>query len=127
VLEGASGVVLEAGHTTGDSLLSMLLGTRRALGEAHRQSLTLALDRLDARTLGAVVALFERAVGFYGSMIGINAYHQPGVEAGKQAADRALEQLAQLRRGERLPEGDDTELLLAHQAAREAETTGLTD
>ncbi len=121
VLEGSAGVTLEAGHTTGDCLLSMLLGTRRALGEAHRQSLTLTLDRVDARTLGAVVALFERAVGFYGSMISINAYHQPGVEAGKQAADFALEQLAQLRRGAALPEGDDTDLLLAYEAARKAE------
>ena len=33
-----------------------------------------------------MIALFERAVGLYASLIGINAYHQPGVEAGKHAA-----------------------------------------
>ncbi|MEI8310062.1 MAG: glucose-6-phosphate isomerase, partial [Verrucomicrobiota bacterium] len=33
-----------------------------------------------------LIALYERAVGFYGSLVNINAYHQPGVEAGKKAA-----------------------------------------
>jgi len=33
-----------------------------------------------------LIGLYERAVGLYASLIGINAYHQPGVEAGKKAA-----------------------------------------
>ena len=37
-------------------------------------------------TIGKLIALFERAVGLYASLIHINAYHQPGVEAGKKAA-----------------------------------------
>jgi glucose-6-phosphate isomerase len=37
------------------------------------------------------VALFERAVGLYGELIDINAYHQPGVEAGKKAAAKILD------------------------------------
>jgi len=36
------------------------------------------------------VALYERAVGFYASLVNINAYHQPGVEAGKKAASVVL-------------------------------------
>jgi glucose-6-phosphate isomerase len=36
--------------------------------------------------VGALIALYERAVGLYASLININAYHQPGVEAGKKAA-----------------------------------------
>ena len=39
---------------------------------------------------GALIALFERAVGLYASIVGINAYHQPGVEAGKKAAASVL-------------------------------------
>jgi glucose-6-phosphate isomerase len=35
--------------------------------------------------------LFERAVGLYASLVGINAYHQPGVEAGKKAAASVLQ------------------------------------
>jgi glucose-6-phosphate isomerase len=45
---------------------------------------------VDARTVGGLIALFERAVGLYASLIGINAYHQPGVEAGKKAAASVL-------------------------------------
>ena len=41
-------------------------------------------------TVGMLIALYERAVGYYASMIGINAYHQPGVEAGKKAAAQIL-------------------------------------
>jgi glucose-6-phosphate isomerase len=33
----------------------------------------------------------KRAVGFYGSLVNINAYDQPGVEAGKKAASKLLE------------------------------------
>ena len=45
---------------------------------------------MDARSLGALIALFERAVGIYGELVDVNAYHQPGVEAGKQAAAEVL-------------------------------------
>jgi glucose-6-phosphate isomerase len=41
-------------------------------------------------TVGLLIALFERAVGFYASLISINAYHQPGVEAGKKAAGKVI-------------------------------------
>ena len=80
--------------TSGDYLLGFLLGTREALHENGRQSITLTLDALDARTLGSLIALFERTVGLYAAMINVNAYHQPGVEAGKKAAAQviALEQ-----------------------------------
>src|SRR4029077_13356513 len=43
-----------------------------------------------ARVVGGLIALFERAVGLYASLIEINAYHQPGVEAGKKAAASVL-------------------------------------
>jgi glucose-6-phosphate isomerase len=38
-----------------------------------------------------LIALYERAVGLYAALIGVNAYHQPGVEAGKRAASAVLE------------------------------------
>ena len=38
-----------------------------------------------------LIALFERAVGLYASLININAYHQHGVEAGKKAAGKVIE------------------------------------
>ena len=96
---------VEEGVTSGDCLHGFLLGTRRALHESGRPSLTLTLPDVSPRSLGMLIALYERAVGLYASLIHINAYHQPGVEAGKHAAAsvldvqrRALEDLA--RRGE---------------------------
>ena len=76
--------------TAGDYLHGFLLGTRAALFENDRESMTITVPRVDAHTVGALIALFERAVGLYASLVGINAYHQPGVEAGKKAAASVL-------------------------------------
>ncbi len=48
------------------------------------------MPEVSAKTLGALIALFERTVGLYATLININAYHQPGVEAGKKAAEAVL-------------------------------------
>jgi glucose-6-phosphate isomerase len=92
VLEaGGSGREMEPGATAGDYLHGFLLGTREALAENERPSMTITVPHVDARVVGGLIALFERAVGLYASLIGINAYHQPGVEAGKKAAAAVLE------------------------------------
>jgi glucose-6-phosphate isomerase len=91
VLEsGGSALEVEPGVTAGDYLHGFLLGTRTALFDNDRESMTITIPRVDARTVGGLIALFERAVGLYASLIGINAYHQPGVEAGKKAAASIL-------------------------------------
>lgn len=82
---------VEPGRNSGDYLHGFLLGTRQALAEMGRESITITLERLDPHSMGGLIALYERAVGLYASMIGINAYHQPGVEAGKIAAENILE------------------------------------
>lgn len=84
-------IEVEPGVTAGDYLQGFLRGTRAALYEKGRQSLTLSIPEVNAFSLGALIALYERAVGFYASLVHINAYHQPGVEAGKKAAARVLE------------------------------------
>lgn len=88
---GNTGVEVDPGTTSGDYLQGFLRGTRAALSEGGRENITLSIPRVDARRLGALIALYERAVGFYASLVNINAYHQPGVEAGKKAAARLLE------------------------------------
>ncbi len=91
VLEpGGAPLEVEPGVTAGDYLHGLLLGTRAALAGNDRASLTLTVTRVDARTVGALIALFERAVGLYALLVGVNAYHQPGVEAGKKAAATVL-------------------------------------
>jgi glucose-6-phosphate isomerase len=93
VLEDRQGssIEVEPGATSGDFLSGLYQGTRAALFENGRDSVTLTVPRVDPCTVGALIALYERAVGFYASLVNINAYHQPGVEAGKKAATSVLD------------------------------------
>ena len=88
--DGRESLAVEPGVTSGDYLLGFLLGTREALAQSGRSSVTLTVPDVSPRSVGALIALFERAVGLYASLVGINAYHQPGVEAGKKAAAAVL-------------------------------------
>jgi glucose-6-phosphate isomerase len=83
-------VFTEPDATSGDFLHGFLLGTRSALGESNRESVTITVKDVNAPTVGLLIALFERTVGFYATLVNINAYHQPGVEAGKKAAGTVL-------------------------------------
>lgn len=88
---------VEPGTTSGDYLQGFLRGTRAALTDSGRESLTISIERVDARNLGALIALYERAVGYYATLINVNAYHQPGVEAGKVAAEHILDLQKEVR------------------------------
>jgi glucose-6-phosphate isomerase len=88
---GSERFEVEQGVTSGDYLQGFLRGTRAALYESGRESMTLTIPEVTAFQVGALIALYERAVGFYASLVNINAYHQPGVEAGKKAATRVLQ------------------------------------
>ncbi len=109
---------VEAGLDSGDFLQGFMLGTQAALRARGRRTLMLLLAELDARRLGALVALFERAVGLYAARVGINAYDQPGVEAGKKAAAGILATKARL-----LAALDDTPATVQELCAR----AGVTD
>jgi len=63
-----------------------LIGTRTALYENGRESIALTLQDVTPASVGALIALFEWTVGFYTSLINVNAYDQPRVKAGKKAA-----------------------------------------
>jgi glucose-6-phosphate isomerase len=88
---------VEDGITSGDYLQGFLRGTRSALYESGRESITMSIPEVNAFNVGALIALYERAVGFYGSLVNINAYDQPGVEAGKKAATKLLQLQKQVR------------------------------
>src|SRR4029079_3467943 len=88
---------VEDGITSGDYLEGFLRGTRSALYEKGRESITMSIPEVNAFYIGALIALCERAVGFYGSLVNINAYDQPGVEAGKKAASKLLQLQKQVR------------------------------
>jgi glucose-6-phosphate isomerase len=84
-------VKVEGDFTSGDYLHGFLRGTRKALFDKGRESITIGISEVTAFSVGALIALYERAVGFYGSLVNINAYNQPGVEAGKKAATELLQ------------------------------------
>lgn len=84
-------IEVDPGTSTGDYLEGFFLGTRQALTESGRENITVTIGEVSERSLGQLIALFERAVGFYATLVGINAYHQPGVEAGKKAAQNVLD------------------------------------
>ncbi len=93
VLRDRSGSSIDVDESvkSGDYLAGFLLGTREALTEKERESITIQIDEVNPNRIGALIALYERAVGLYASLVHVNAYHQPGVEAGKRAATEVLE------------------------------------
>jgi glucose-6-phosphate isomerase len=55
----------------------------------NRPSATLLLERLDARSLGALIAFYEHRTFANAVLVGVNPFDQFGVELGKEIA-RAL-------------------------------------
>ncbi|MDA8224821.1 MAG: glucose-6-phosphate isomerase [Betaproteobacteria bacterium] len=65
----------------------------------NRPSNTLLYDRLDPRTLGALIALYEHKIFVQGTVWDINSFDQWGVELGKQLALGIAPDLTGERRG----------------------------
>jgi glucose-6-phosphate isomerase len=57
----------------------------------NRPSSTVLLDRLDARSLGALIAFYEHRTFASAVLLGINPFDQFGVELGKQIARQLAE------------------------------------
>lgn len=77
---------------------ALMLGRDSACGHRHfsgnRPSTVLLLERLNATSLGALLALYEHRVFVSGSLWGINSFDQWGVELGKQLASNLEPRLA---------------------------------
>tara|TARA_Y100001970_G_scaffold293138_2_gene438043 strand:+ start:13165 stop:14769 length:1605 start_codon:yes stop_codon:yes gene_type:complete len=91
VLEDSTNLSRINNESPSDFLSGFFQGTRSALSQNGRQSITITFDKLNSFTLGSLIALFERAVSLYAELIDINAYNQPGVEAGKTAAKKIID------------------------------------
>jgi len=61
-------------------------GTRIALTEAGRPNAMFVLERVDAHAVGQLLYLLELSVAVMGEHYDVDAFDQPGVEAGKIAA-----------------------------------------
>ncbi len=89
-------------------------GTPEALAphrvcEGNRPTTTILAERLDPRTLGTLVALYEHSVFVQGAIWNIDSFDQWGVELGKQLATRTAKELA-----------SDEEPRLAHDSSTNA-------
>lgn len=98
--------VVEPGHDLDEAHHRQLLGNCFAQGAAlmtgrdhedparaypgDRPSSTILLDRLDPRSLGALIAFYEHRTFVNAALLGINPFDQFGVELGKEMA-KALE------------------------------------
>jgi glucose-6-phosphate isomerase len=82
--EDLEGVGYLGGHTLAELLNVECDATRRALAEAGRPNSTIKLGAVSEENLGYIFQALEVQTAVAGSLYGVNAFDQPGVEAGKQ-------------------------------------------
>jgi glucose-6-phosphate isomerase len=90
VYRGHAEIAYLDGHTMGELIEAERRATMAALRKAGRPSASIALPRLDARAMGELLMLLELATAYAGGLYGVNAFDQPGVEAGKHYAQGLL-------------------------------------
>jgi glucose-6-phosphate isomerase len=78
------GVGYLGGHSMAELLNVECDATRRALTEAGHPNSTIKLSATNEENLGYVCQALEVQTAIAGSLYGVNAFNQPGVEAGKQ-------------------------------------------
>jgi glucose-6-phosphate isomerase len=78
------GVGYLGGHTMAELLNVECDATRKALTEAGRPNSTIRLGTVSEENLGYLFQALEVQTAIAGSLYGVNAFDQPGVEAGKQ-------------------------------------------
>jgi len=69
---------------------ALAFGSQDGQYPGNRPSSTLFLEKLDARSLGRLIALYEHKVFVQGTIWNINSFDQPGVELGKVMARKIL-------------------------------------
>ncbi|HVS17084.1 MAG TPA: glucose-6-phosphate isomerase [Planctomycetota bacterium] len=84
--EDLEGAAYLGGRTLKELFAAERDGTRIALVQAGRPSATIALKKVDPHQVGQLLALLEISVALMGEHYGVDAFDQPGVEAGKIAA-----------------------------------------
>jgi glucose-6-phosphate isomerase len=72
------------GHGMGELLRAEMLATEAALAARGRMNMTIEVDRVDARSLGALLMMLQLATVYAGHLYGVDPLDQPGVELGKE-------------------------------------------
>ncbi|MDR3091979.1 MAG: glucose-6-phosphate isomerase [Clostridiales bacterium] len=61
------------------------MATEHALVASGKMNMTITLPKVNERTVGQLLYMFEVATAYSGELMNINAFDQPGVEEGKNA------------------------------------------
>lgn len=91
VLKDAMVLPIDESSSMGTYLHGFQEGLSAALRGKGRQVISISIEEVTEYNLGMIIALYERAVAVYAEFININAFHQPGVQAYKLAAQGILE------------------------------------
>jgi len=104
------GIAYLGGHTFGELLNAEMRATEIALSDAGRPNLRIDFPAVTPETVGAFFYLFEMTTAIAGRLYDIDAFNQPGVEAGKIATyalmgrDGYEEKRAEIESAPRSPE-----------------------
>ncbi len=91
-LAAKAGLDEMAGRHAGDLVAAQMHGVPMALTQAGRPVRILDMDRLDERTLGALLMHFMLETILAGRLLGVDPFDQPAVELGKKLARERLQQ-----------------------------------
>jgi glucose-6-phosphate isomerase len=86
------GFKLTSNKTFNQLMNAEMEGTMQALKEEGIPVLRYRLEKIDEKTLGELIYLFEMQTAITGYFLNINPFNQPGVEAGKIIAKKILRQ-----------------------------------
>ncbi len=86
VYEGVDGVSYLGGHTLAELMAAECAGTQVALEQGGRPFEVVTVPEVNAHVLGQLFMWAELAIAYGGELLDIDAFDQPGVEAGKRAA-----------------------------------------
>ncbi|MCL4768542.1 MAG: glucose-6-phosphate isomerase [Hyphomicrobiaceae bacterium] len=90
-LAATAGLDEMAGRSVGDLVAAQAHGVPEALAHAGRPVRTFDLDRLDERTLGALLMHFMLETILAGRLFGVDPFDQPAVELGKRLSRQRLQ------------------------------------
>ncbi len=88
--KGADAFAPIPGRSFTDILHAERKGVAEALAEDGRRSATFAVPSISPESVGALLQCLMQAAAFMGELLQVNAFDQPGVEAGKREARKIL-------------------------------------
>lgn len=121
VLKDSMILPVDESSSMGTYLHGFQEGLSAALRAKGRQVISITIEEVNEYNLGMIIAMYERAVAVYAEFINVNAFHQPGVQSYKLAAQSILD-LRQKFTGEMMKPGE-----FSGSAADFAAEAGLAD